>query len=173
MPWSTPPDFTAGAIVTETQLDTLSSDLTFFLSGFAVSYLCYEAGADYTTTSTSFADVDATNLKLTMTVKGGRAIIFASCSLRADNTASSGAEITIIADSLTYPTAGTHGLCRVAQNATAHPGIVAVFTGLSDGSHTFKLQFRNVQSGATATIGKASNTAATAGSPITMAGIAW
>jgi hypothetical protein len=151
----------------------IRDNFNFLLSGFAMDYLVYEPTADYTTTSSTFGDVDATNLILTMTVKGGRALVWASFDLKADNTASSSAEATILCDTATYPDdSSTNGLVRVAQNVGMWASIIGYWSGLTDASHTFKLQFRNVTSGATATIGKV-NTGSTRGGPVTMFGMAW
>lgn len=102
-------------------------------------------GSDYTTSSTSFVDVDGTNLALTITTNGGDVLVgFAGySSLSANftgwNVAVDGADY--FAD---------EGLARSPsqpQSVQAMPSFVVRITGLSAASHTFKLRWRQGISG--------------------------
>ncbi len=174
MSWTTPKTWTPGDVLSASELNThLRDNPNYLLSGFAMASVIHEPASDYTTTAGSFVDVDATNLKLTLTVKGGRAVVYASFHLASDGTANSSGEATVLCDTATYPDgSGANGLVRLKTTGTQVVSLVAFFSGLAEGSHTFKLQFRNAAAGATTTIYKV-NSGATNGSPITMFGLAW
>lgn len=159
--WTTPNTAVTGAPISASDYNTYQRDnLTFLHSGKARSQIIREGSSNYTTTSTSFAAVDTTNLRITLTVSTGRVRIRATGVLQHSDTSSgSGAllggtmAIDIRKDATTRA-GGTNGLWKILQtnNGTAlHPfAVEAEFTGLSVGSHTFDLMWKT--SGATATM---------------------
>ena len=101
----------------------------------------YEAdeSSDYSTTSTSFVDVDATNFNFTITTTGGDVMV--GFSGRVAN-ASGYVHMDVDLDGTRIAADGTDGIVS-SPNATAqHASFVWLVTGLSAGSHQFKLQFK-------------------------------
>jgi hypothetical protein len=110
-------------------------------------------GADYTTTSTSFVDLDATNLALTITTTGGDVLIgFYGYVYNATGSTF----FDVLLDGVRV--AGDDGLLRTST--AAFPFSCAYLkVSLAAGSHTFKLQWK-VNTGTTtlyAGAGTASN----------------
>ena len=172
MSWTAPKTWNPGDVQSASDLNTyLRDNLLWLLGGFATAYINYCPAADYTTTAATFGDVDGVNLSLSLMVHGGRAMVWATFVLEADNTASSSAEADLIADNTTRA-GGADGLVRAQQNNGGTVTILGYWSGLADGLHNFKLQFRNVTAGATASVRKV-NPGATRGGPITMFGLAW
>lgn len=148
MAWTTPPDFVQGGVPTEAQMDILSADLSYLLN-YPQAYVVRDNGANYTTTSTTFVDVDASNLILTMSLSGGRAIVMATFHAFPPATGN-GSEYDLIVDSTTRAGDATHGLARQPQSgSTQLITLLGYWSGLSIGSHTFKLQYRSITSGTT------------------------
>lgn len=103
-------------------------------------------GGDYTTTSTSFVDIDATNLSITIDTNGGDVFV-----MFVPSVAASGQVVffELLVDG--SPHAGDDGICRGIPAGVGYViPIIAIVTGLSAASHTFKLQWK-VSSG-TATL---------------------
>lgn len=97
----------------------------------------------YTTTSASYVDVDATNLKITITPTSGKVFVIAGFNVSISG--GSGMGFDLILDSTTRLGATTLGL---ATSVGGHIVVFGVFSGLSNASHTFKLQWVQ-QGGAT------------------------
>lgn len=154
MAWTTPATWTAGQVIGATDLNAQVRDnLSYLFSGRPLGTKVYVGAANYTTTSATFSDVDAANLILSLSsVSSGRIIALAALYGGSDNTASSAIEVDLILDSTTRAGHATHGLMRGVQNVSWGMFIIGYFSGVSVGSHTIKLQFRNVTAGATATI---------------------
>lgn len=145
MPWNTPITWSPGQVVAASDLNgQIRDDLNYLLAARPNAYVVRSGTSDYTTTGTSFADVDAANLLLTLTLNGSRSLVIASALINAS--LSGGAcYLDWIVDSTTRA-GGTNG---VANNAVAGGGTqihavtaIGLFTGLSAGAHTFKLQYR-------------------------------
>jgi len=151
MPWTTPATWTAGQVIGATDLNTqLRDNLSYLCVERPNAYLIRTGTSDYSTTLATFSDMDAANLILTVAnVQSGRLLVLVSLMGAADNTAASAAEFDVILDSTTRA-GGTHGLIRVPQNNQRAVVLVARFTGVSVGSHTVKLQYRNATAGAAA-----------------------
>lgn len=95
-------------------------------------------GSNYTTSSTSFSDVDATNVKVTVTLNGGGATIVTATFT--GNKVTAGSAFFRITDGTNH--SAEDGF-RFLTSDDGHMTLVAVFNGLSAGSTTFKLQFRS------------------------------
>jgi len=115
---------------------------SYHFNGRPKSALLREGSADYTISSTSFVDVDAANLILTVTINSGIALVEFSCTATPPGSTSLCC-FDIILDSTTRA-GGTNGLLMFDPGGTPRQVYVAhLFTGLSVGSHTFKLQARS------------------------------
>jgi len=135
-------------VVTNAWVDMVASNLEYLLSPNAGDVL-FDNTADYTTTSTSFVDVDATNLKHTITTNEGPVLVTFACSASGSAAESVGFDFDV--DGTRVGAAFTFGIARfIAQTNVRIVGFSKLITGLSAGSHTFKLQWR--VSGGTGTI---------------------
>lgn len=111
-------------------------------SGASDFYTTNEVG-DYSTTSASFVDVDATNLALTITTAGGDVDIWFTGTFKS----TSALPFFLDVDVDGSPAAGDDGIigCRMGSlNTNGSQPLSFIFrvAGLSAGSHTFKLQWR-------------------------------
>lgn len=149
MAWTNLPTFVAGSVPGAADFNAyIRDDLTYLLSGRAKATKVYVGAADLSTTSLTFVDVDATNLKVSLgVVNSGNVLVLVQGQWRAESTATTGAEFDVIMDSTTRAGNATHGLWRVSTGATQSNVLVASFSGVSVGSHDFKVQYRAVSAG--------------------------
>ena len=109
--------------------------------------------ADYTTTSNSFVDVDATDLALAITTKGGDVLVHFHGTVSNNNTGSAGALFLDI-DVDGARVGGDDGIIKVRvdnSNQEMPVSFSRLITGLAAASHTFKLQWKVMESGGTTT----------------------
>jgi hypothetical protein len=118
--------------------------------------------ANASTTSTTFSDVDATNVIVSVTPKSNRArVIFHFLATSASGTGAPEFDIYSVTAAARLGDS-THGLIQTPASGQTNVTLHAVATGLTPGSsNSFKLQFRDTTSGQTATVLKN-------GVPITM-----
>lgn len=110
-------------------------------------------GSDYTTTSTSFVDVDATNLALTITTTGGDVEVhFDGNAYNASLTE----QIFFDVDVDGTREGLDDGFIYIITNSGKQPSFTRLITGLSAASHTFKLQWKTTASTATIPAGAGS-----------------
>jgi hypothetical protein len=143
MAWTTPQTWIAGTVPGASDFNTqIRDNLNFLLSGQVASFAQYTSSAG--TTSTSFVDVDATNLKISGLITTGRALVIFTLVGSVSFVSGAGSGFyDIIRNSTTRAGNATTGLMAIPNN-TPQRGIpvIALFTGLSVGLHDFKLQFR-------------------------------
>lgn len=104
-----------------------------------------DEGANYTTSSTSFVDVDATNLALTITTHGGAVLVGFAGAVANATTNDTRVYFDIEVDGVRH--GGDDGiLCHQAgQDDDQHPqncSFVILIDGLSAASHEFILQWK-------------------------------
>ena len=153
--WSSPRSWSVGELVSASLLNShLRDNLEFLKTPPTAAYALNESG-DYTTTSTSFVNVDGTKLALTITTAGGDVLVgFCGSILQ------SAASVFFDVDVDTIRTGGDDGLCVVSPSSASQRFNATFFKliqGLSAGVHTFKLQWK-VNSG-TATLFAGAGTA--------------
>ncbi len=140
MTWTTPKTWAVDELVTASMLNThLRDNLTALKTPPSAHYEVDES-SDYTTTSTSFEDVDGTNLSLTITTNGGDVMagfvgsvahslsanpIYFNVAVDGDDQAGD--------DGLLYVMPGTSGTLA---------SFVTLLAGLSAGEHTIALRWR-------------------------------
>lgn len=137
--WTTPRTWTVDELVTASMMNThIRDNLTVLKDPPSDSYVANEA-SDYTTTSTSFVDVDATNLRLTITTNGGDVMVHFHGTILAaqplaiffdvdvDDAGRIGGDDGIIRSTAQYPTAMS---------------FTRLITGLAAGEHTFDLMWK-------------------------------
>lgn len=140
--WTAMKDLDTGDLVTATDMDAIRGNIEYLLSPNAGRTL-YTGGA-YTTTSTSFVDVDGagTALEVTITTHGGPVLVCLTGSVT-NNASGSRTYVDIAVDGTRLGRAG--GLIELrhcANNAEMSAVISILVTGLAAGSHTFKPQWR-------------------------------
>lgn len=143
-----------------TDFNTYISDNLDYLLNRPVAIQLVNEGADYTTSSSTFADVDATDLSKTITTNGGDVLVAFLCSVI--NSSQRATYLDLDVDGARQ--GGNDGLaCTVA--AADLPSALPLFclvTGLAAGSHTFKIQWKRsagtstMYAGAGTTIGTSS-----------------
>ena len=148
MAWTTPITWTVGQIIPAATLNTQIRDNLNYLNNYNIGggkpasvIKRYTAGADYTTTSTSFVDVDATNVIITLVLGGSKVAWGATFAV-----SGALAHFDCILDSTTRYTGATNGFgAGTLGGGGSDERIVTIgglWTGLSVGSHTFKLQWK-------------------------------
>lgn len=112
-------------------------------SGASDFYTTNEAG-DYSTTSASFVDVDATNLALTITTAGGDVDIWFTGTFKSTSTTAFFLNVDV--DGTPIGGDGIVGarLWTTGLNSTQPISFVYRVSGLSAGTHTFTLQWRTL-----------------------------
>lgn len=77
MAWTDLTNVTTGQLIDATLFNNILDNQRYLLERAAASQI-YVAGSNYTTTSTSFVDVDATNLKITIAPASDRLLVLAT-----------------------------------------------------------------------------------------------
>jgi hypothetical protein len=139
MGWTTPATWNPGQVVSATDLNThLRDNLNYLLSGRARQVIKRDNNANYATTSTSFVDIDSTNLAITLNLSGTAVLLVFTA---VGNTLAGGTPIIDFdIDSTRFASGGTEGLGIVPHRTVGT--IVALVTGLSAGNHTFKVKWK-------------------------------
>lgn len=136
MTWTTPRTWSTGELVTASLLNThLRDNLDALKNPPSDSYLANES-ANYTTTSTSFVDVDATNLVFTLDTGGGDVQVAFNGVVGGNGTVYFDVEV----DGVRF--AGDDGITRTINGSTHALSFIILVEGLAAGSHTFKLQWK-------------------------------
>jgi hypothetical protein len=141
MTWENPKTWVTGELVTAAMLNThVRDNLNALKSPPSDDYVCNE-GSDYTTTSTSFVNVDSTNLALTINTNGGDVMVCFSGVIQ-NVTASAIVFFDIEVDG--NREAGNDGLLEIqfASSSVLPVSFVRLITGLAAGLHTVKLQWK-------------------------------
>lgn len=160
MPWTAPATINPGDSGSSTWMNTYVRDnMNYVLSGRALGYTLRDNNANYTTTSTTFVDIDATNLIQTLTINSGRALIMFQGAMFGT---SGFTAFDFVVDGTRIGASGVDGLYvgPLMTGASAPFCVWAVKTGLSVGSHTFKPQWKN-SAGTTVTLYSGSGVANT------------
>jgi hypothetical protein len=148
--WTTPKTWVEGYLVDEDDLnEQLRDNLDALKEPPTDSYVCDEA-SDYTTTSTSFVDVDATNLSLTITTTGGDVMVGFFGTVEHSAASSNAIRFDVDLDgSVIGGDAGLAGMNFSVSDQRLTVSFVYLVTGLSAGTHTFKLQWETASATAT------------------------
>lgn len=160
--WATGKTWASGELVTATMLNDEVRDQDISLKQPASFTVDVDEASDYSTTSTSWTDIDATDLSVSIT------------------TAGNAVEVTFSGNLYFNGAGGYYGLLDLAVDGTRHAGddgrivfgspgttvnvaipvtVKWVVRGLSAGSHTFKLQWRVTNAAATLTMYAGAGTA--------------
>jgi hypothetical protein len=151
----TTPDFlenklAAGSGIAITKLNPGANEDLEVALDFALPSDEYQVSADLTTTSTTFVDMDATNLNLSITTNGGDVLVVWYGTFQ-NNAATAKIQIDFSVDGTDVGTGGA-GILRDAYNTASSPqamGFAHIITGLSVASHTFKMRWKTTSGTAT------------------------
>lgn len=139
MAWTTPITWTVGQIVGASDMNTqIRDNMNYLFASRPLQQIVWSTTADYTTTSTSPVDVDATNLIISATFSGTRALVFATGTLKY-NLANEVAKLGVFSVGL-----GANSNAAADVGGATGGGfvsLVALFTGLSAVSQSFKMRF--------------------------------
>ncbi|PJF30840.1 MAG: hypothetical protein CUN51_06550 [Candidatus Thermofonsia Clade 1 bacterium] len=149
MPWTTPTTWVSAQVVTATQLNEQLRDNMNYLLSRPHQRIIRVASSNYTTTSTTFVDIDATNLSITLTISGSAVLVGFSGVAEVNSGPFYCFDFTV--DGNRYTTV-SNGLLEV-HTATGFIHVPASYTalvmGLTVGSHTFRPVWRATSGTAT------------------------
>jgi len=157
MSWTDPKTWAVGEVVTANLLnEQVRDNLTALKTTNSAQYLLDES-TDYTTTSTSFADVDATKFSHTITTTGGDVLIGFNASIKM-----SGGSLPVYFDVDMDGTrvASDDGIVIISSTTSNNingGSFIYLVTNVAGGAHTFKLQWKVDAGTATLYAGAGSN----------------
>jgi hypothetical protein len=135
--WSPPRTWIAGEIPTADTFNThVRDNLLALKDPPTASYSAY--AIDYITTSTSWVDIDATNLNFVVATNGGRLMI--NVHIMSFHNAQSGA-LDVLVDGVSIGNA-TYGIFAYGITGTIEQGRTCLTDVLPAGNHTVKLRYR-------------------------------
>ncbi len=138
--YTAPRTWTTGELVTKALLDAEIRDNIGALKTPASGYSIIDEAADYSTTSTSFVNIDGTDLSLTFTTAGG--ILLATFTGNAYTVATaSRIYFDITVDGVRQGGDDGYIATELTTNSRAVCIVVPLY-GVSAGSHTFALQWK-------------------------------
>lgn len=140
--WTTPrADWQVNEVVDATDMNAIGENLTALKSPPSVQVNLNES-ADYTTSATTFVDVDASRLSATLTTNGGDLLVTFCGTLYTSSATSINIGFDIAVDGIRH--AGDDGAMLVTVNNVfaANASFVVWIPNLAAGSHTVKLQWK-------------------------------
>lgn len=147
MAWTPPSTWSSTVAISATTLnEQVRDNMSYVHSGKPVAVIQYSQGSAYLTASSTFVDVDATNVAFSLNCTTGRVLIMASVHLYTSNAA--GAVYLDVSIDGTRQ-GGSHGLIKhhTASNTTQDAHIQFIKTGLSVGAHEFRLMWATATGG--------------------------
>ena len=151
--WVSPKSWAVNELLTASNMNIHLRDNLGALKDPPTDYYDFNEGADYTTTSATFADIDATDLALTITTTGGDVFVHFHGLVKNSTTERTYFDVDVDG----ARTAGDDGITLQGGTDTESISFTRLIAGLSAGAHTFKLQWK--VSGGTATLYAGAGTA--------------
>lgn len=136
--WTTSRTWSTGELVTATMMNEHVRDQLNALKSPAIFHHIVNEGANYSTSSTSYADIDATDLSATVTTAGGNIDITFVGYIDQD-TGAARTYFDILVDGNRWYGDDGGGVYVLLDGPFCFRAFV---TGLSAGSHTFKMQWK-------------------------------
>lgn len=159
MPWNTPITWVASQVVTAPNLNEQIRDNLLYLVSRPKQAIRRINAAVYTTTSTSFVNIDATNLSIDLTLVSGNVLVCFQAATVVDATYTGNAAVDFSIDGTRHANT-TNGFGFALGAGTGANGTIINYvvpvTGLSVGSHQFRAMWRT--NAATAMLQSASTT---------------
>jgi hypothetical protein len=146
--WTTPKTWLATDSLGASDMNTYVRDnMGYLLSSRPMQCIKRDNGADYTTTSLVWVDIDGTNLVITLVLSGTNVQLgFTGVAAGAN-----GIDLDFLVDGTRFASAGQDGLINNHSSSAFHNAMTALVTGLTPGSHTFKVQWK-LQAAGTGTL---------------------
>lgn len=143
MGYTTPTTWLADQVVGASDLNAqLRDNMAYVHAGKPASVIARNNAGAYSTSSGTFADVDSTNLAITLSLTTGRVALFLTGSFYADAAARL-LSLDCTIDGTRWMAAHTDGMAKETLDTNARIITLAMMKpGLSVGSHTFKLQWK-------------------------------
>ena len=139
MAWTTPKTWADDELVTANVMNTHIRDNLNALKTPPSDHYELNEASDYTTTSTSWVDVDSTNLALTITTSGGDVVV----QFHGNFFIGSAAYMLLDIDVDGSRIGGDDGIFRYTNGSYYQTvSCTRLITGLSAGEHTFTLQWK-------------------------------
>jgi hypothetical protein len=138
MAWTAPKTWAVNELVTASLMNTHVRDNLNYLFARAYDVIILPNSANYTTTGTSFADIDGTNLAISQSLAGTKALLFFSGRF---NGAAGAILLDFFVNGVQVGTSAG-GIARVESGATDHFAIMSVAEGLTPGTNTFTVRWR-------------------------------
>lgn len=154
MPYSVIPTVNPGNVIASaTWGNIVKADVEYIYNGRPTFATKRDNGASYSTTGTTFAAVDSTNLAATLTINSGKVQICATGVVHnPDAGNSTSGHFDFFIDGTRVGSAGADGLYYIALGGSGFASfcLAVEVTGLSIGSHIFQLVWKKGASGAVA-----------------------
>jgi hypothetical protein len=131
--WANMNNLATGDLLTEADMDTMRGNIEYLLNPNS-ALVEYDNSADYTTTSSSWVDVDSTNITLPITTNGGPLWLWALVTLITGGVSDVG--LRIVVD-------GTPAVTWEFDNVYTNGRTICGFYTPSVGTHTVKLQWKS------------------------------
>lgn len=149
MAWTTPQTWTAGSVVSASQLNEQLRDNMAYLLNRPHQRIVRTATADYTTASAAFVDIDSVNLSITLTLSGSAVLLGFSGMTLLDSGGAVAPAFNLTVNGSLYTTA-PNGLVSVeGQGFLWTPvSFTVLVVGLSVGSHVFRPVWRRLSTNA-------------------------
>jgi len=139
--YTAPRTWTTGELVTKTIMDTHIRDNFGAVSDPAYGMSTVDEASNYTTTGTSFANVDATDLYLSFTTSGSDTVLAVfTCVLSFSGTGGNYIHIDLAVDGTAI--SGNDGLCAYGSSTAGTVSFQRLCTGLSAAAHNFAIQWK-------------------------------
>jgi hypothetical protein len=142
MAWTTPITWATNQLVAASDMNNNVRDNANYLFNGRPQTTKKTAFSTLSTSSTTFVDVDATNLIITHIAGSGRVLLLWTVPVLTPAVGTANASLDIIMDSTTRIGDATYGLTIVPPQFRTSCTVIGLVTGVSVGSHTFKLQVR-------------------------------
>jgi hypothetical protein len=158
MSWVTPSPVTTGDLITAADWNQDVVDNTLALKDPPTDSYVGNDSADWTTTSTSFVDIDATDLGLAITTTGGDVMIGFHGNISGSTTLRAYLDVTMDGTAI----AGDDGIIAVNPGTAVASGAVSfvrLVTSVAAGAHTFVLRWKVNTGTATLYAGAGTSTA--------------
>lgn len=101
--------------------------------------IVYDNNANYTTTSNTFADIDTTNLSITLNITGSKVLVMFTC-VFVCGAGIPGFDLAV--DGVRVGAVGATGIAGGQSGAAGVASFAVLVTGLTAGSHTFRPQYK-------------------------------
>lgn len=146
MTYSSLPTVSPGGVIQSSTWGNIAkANEDYLFSGRPGQFIKRDNNATYTTTSTTFVNIDGTNLTITQTISSGKALIGFTGSFDSSGTPKVQLDITV--DGTRIGSGGNDGLLTCSTTGLSGGNgqcatLCQLVTGLSVGSHTFVIQWK-------------------------------